>query len=104
MKQSQPYANQSYPPQPNQDVEYGKDNKYGDTAPFSQATEATGARFRPKSRLKDPIFLVLFIAAVAGWAVLSALAIRTFVSVNGLGGGMGNDTQGGTGTGITLDR
>lgn len=119
MKPSQPYADQSYAPPsgpphgqsypppsgpPQGDAEYGGGNKYGDTAPFSQATEKTGARFRPKARLKDPIFLVLFIAVVAGWAVLSALAIRTFSDLNGLGGGMGNATQGGTGSSITLDR
>lgn len=108
MKPSQPYANQSYPPPSNQppphDVEYGSDNKFGDTAPFSQATEATGARFRPKSRLNDPIFLVLFIAALAGWVALSVIALKTFVNLDGLGGGHGNSTQGGTGTSITLDR
>lgn len=121
MKPSQPYANtsfppphgaphdggQSYPPPSSGtpgDAEYGGGNKYGDTAPFSQATEKTGARFRPKNRLKDPIFLVLFIAAVAGWAVLSAIALRSFTSVDGLGGGFGNSMQGGTGTSITLDR
>jgi hypothetical protein len=115
MKQSQPYAN-SYPPpagppqgqpgqpQYGQDPEYGGGNKFGDTAPFSQATEKTGARFRPKSRLRDPIFLFLFIAAIAGWIVLSVISLRTFVSLDGLGGGLGNTRQGGTGTAITLDR
>lgn len=115
MKQSQPYAN-SYPPpagapagqgqgQPyQQDAEYGGGNKFGDTAPFSQATEKTGARFRPKSRLRDPIFLVLFLGAIIGWIVLSVIALRTFVSLDGLGGGLGNQNQGVTGTSITLDR
>ncbi|BEJ17676.1 hypothetical protein CspHIS471_0610770 [Cutaneotrichosporon sp. HIS471] len=120
MKQSQPYSN-SYPPpagppagQPTAspagmqypDPEYGGagGNKFGDTAPFSQATEKTGARFRPKSRIRDPIFLVLFIAAIGGWVALSVISLRTFVSLNGLGGGLGNQVQGGTGTGITLDR
>lgn len=109
MKQSQPYANQSYPPPTDKpygqgDAEYGGGNKFGDTAPYSQATEATGARFRPKSRLNDPIFLVLFIAAFAGWVALSVIALRTFVSLDGLGGGLGNSRQGQTGTNITLDR
>lgn len=57
----------------------------------------------PKPRLNDPIFLALFIASVAGFAVLSGIAIKTFVDVNGLGGGLGNARQGGTGTAVTLD-
>jgi len=106
MKPSQPYAPPSNPPPPPQNAGYAENagsNGFSDTAPFSQATEKTGERFRPKKRLNDPIFLVLFIAAVAGFAVLSGIAINGFISVNGLGGGFGDAQQGGTGSAITLN-
>lgn len=110
MNQSQPYAAPSYPPPAagpekyqTQDPEYGGSGKWGDTAPFSQQTEQTGPRFRWKARLNDPIFLVLFVGNLIGWAVVSGLAIKTFVELNGLGGGVGGATQGGTGTSVTLD-
>jgi hypothetical protein len=104
MKQSSPYsASPSYPSPASAtplNVEYGGgDQKWGDTAPFSHQTEETGARFSPKSKLRDPIFLLLFIANLAGWAVVSAIAIKEFVKVGGLGGGMGNST----GSAVTLD-
>ena len=105
MKPSQPYAPPSNPPPPQNGgyAENGGQNGFSDTAPFSQATEKTGERFRPKKRLNDPIFLVLFIVAVAGFAVLSGIAINGFISVNGLGGGFGDSQQGGTGSAITLN-
>lgn len=105
MKPSQPYAPPSNPPPPQNGgyAENAGQNGFSDTAPFSQATEKTGERFRPKKRLNDPIFLVLFIVAVAGFAVLSGIAINGFISVNGLGGGFGDSQQGGTGSAITLN-
>ncbi|WWC70439.1 protein PNS1 [Kwoniella pini CBS 10737] len=108
MKPSQPYA----PPPPQEQQQQQQTGGYGengappayvDTAPFSQADEKTGQRLNPKKRLNDPIFLVLFIAAVAGFAVLSGIAIKSFINVGGLGGGFGNNTQGGTGSSVTLD-
>ncbi|ORX36900.1 plasma-membrane choline transporter-domain-containing protein [Kockovaella imperatae] len=95
---SQPYPsaqnNTSYAPSYGQ-TENGNGQQYtGDTAPFSQANEKTGARFKPKTRLNDPIFLVLFIASFAGFCAVSALAISTFINQNGLGGGFGQDTGG----------
>ncbi|KAK4688034.1 hypothetical protein P7C73_g2079, partial [Tremellales sp. Uapishka_1] len=91
MNGSAPYANEAAPP------------PYKDTAPFTQATEKTGQRLNPRKRLNDPIFLILFLANVAGFAVLSGIAINSFIAVNGDGGGLGNDLQGGTGTSATLD-
>jgi hypothetical protein len=76
---------------------------YPDTAPFSQANEKTGARFSPRNRLNDPIFLVLFIVSVVGFAIVSGLAISTFIQVNGLGGGFGSSSSGQTGNDVTLD-
>ena len=105
MKPSQPYAQSQAPPPPTNggQAENAGGKLYGDTAPFSQANEKTGARFRPKTRINDIVFLVLFIAAVAGFAILSGIAIHSFISVNGLGGGFGDASQGGTGSSVTLD-
>ncbi|EIW70886.1 hypothetical protein TREMEDRAFT_29308 [Tremella mesenterica DSM 1558] len=97
MSPSQPYA------QPDPNIEAQSYGPLPDTAPFSQATEKTGTRFAPKKRLNDPIFLILFIAAVAGFAVVSGLAISSFISVNGLGGGFGSASSGQTGSSVTLD-
>lgn len=106
MKPSQPYA-AGQGPSDNDNNGYAENQaapyKANDTAPFSQATEKTGARFQPRKRLNDPIFLVLFIAAVAGFAVVSGLSISTFIQQNGLGGGFGNAAQGRTGSQVTLD-
>ncbi|WVO22325.1 protein PNS1 [Cryptococcus decagattii] len=95
MQPSQPYAATN--------PEMGGQPIYQDTAPFSQATEKTGERMKPRKRVNDIIPLILFIAAVVGFAVVSGIAIHSFVKVNGLGGGMGNSGEGGTGTSVTLD-
>lgn len=103
MKPSQPYAAGQGPDNNGYAENQAAPYKANDTAPFSQATEKTGARFQPRKRLNDPIFLVLFIAAVAGFAVVSGLSISTFIQQNGLGGGFGNAAQGRTGSRVTLD-
>jgi hypothetical protein len=106
MKPSAPYApasNQQTAP-PSQDyAESQAPPGYNDTAPFSQANEKTGPRFAPRPRLNDPIFLVLFIASVVGFAVVSGIAIDTFVKYNGLGGGFGSSAVGQTGNSVVLD-
>jgi hypothetical protein len=106
MKPSAPYAPEStqQPPPPNQGyAESQGPPGYNDTAPFSQANEKTGPRFAPRPRLNDPIFLVLFIASVVGFAVVSGIAISTFVKYNGLGGGFGSSAVGQTGNSVVLD-
>lgn len=95
MRPSQPYASTN--------PETGGQPVYQDTAPFSQANEKTGERMNPRKRVNDIIPLILFIAAVIGFAVVSGIAIHSFVQVNGLGGGMGDSSIGRTGTSITLD-
>lgn len=55
----------------------------------------------PKPRLNDIIPLVLFIATFIGFVVVSALALRDFSSVDGLGGGFGSGS-GGSGTTLSL--
>ncbi|OCF36948.1 protein PNS1 [Kwoniella heveanensis BCC8398] len=110
MKPSQPYAPPPPPPlqqqngySANANPEAGGAGAWGDTAPFSQQTEKTGQRLNPRKRLNDPIPLALFIAAIAGWVVVSAIAIRSFVNVSGLGGGFGDVGQGETGSSATLN-
>ncbi|TYJ52097.1 protein PNS1 [Cryptococcus floricola] len=97
MKGSQPYA------QTNPETGGQPNYQNGDTAPFSQADEKTGQRLNPRKRLNDPIFLVLFLAAIAGFAVVSGIAINSFIKVNGLGGGLGSSSSGQTGSSTTLD-
>jgi hypothetical protein len=106
MKPSAPYApasNQQPPPPDQGYAESQAPPGYNDTAPFSQANEKTGPRFAPRPRLNDPIFLVLFIASVVGFAVVSGIAISTFVKYNGLGGGFGSSAVGQTGNSVVLD-
>ncbi|KAI0253996.1 plasma-membrane choline transporter-domain-containing protein [Lactifluus subvellereus] len=68
---------------------------------YKEGTPYDGDRFRPKTRIKDPIFLIIFLAQFAGFCVVSALALSTWISQGGLGGGLGRDS---TGTSVTLDR
>jgi hypothetical protein len=51
--------------------------------------------------LNDIIPLILFIATFIGFVVVSALALRDFSSVDGLGGGFGRGS-GGSGTTLNL--
>lgn len=102
MKPSAPYAPPP-PPQNQQAAEYGNGGQPYDNAPFSQADEKTGPRFAPRKRINDIIPLVLFIAAIAGFAVLSGIAIRTFIQVNGLTGSGVGVGGGRTGSAVTLN-
>ncbi len=86
MQQSQPYAEPQYQQQqpPNQP-------NFSDSKAQRQDT-----LFKPKNKWKprDPIFLVLFIAVVLGYAALSGIVLNQYVKYNGLGGGLGNNSQG----------
>lgn len=83
------------------DAESFHPQNYEDTAPFSQANEKTGERMNPKPRFNDIIPLVLFILTFAGFVVVSALALKDFSSVDGLGGGFGRGS-GGSSTTLNL--
>lgn len=103
------YGQQYYPPE--QPILYNSDSKN----PYE------GGRFKPKKTINDPIFLVLFILQVKlpsplsycsplltfsekkllGFAALSGIALNTWISQGGLGGGLG---KGQTGTAVTLNR
>jgi len=108
------YGQAQYPPQayvpPTQQI-YGN----GDVKdPYE------GDRFKPKKKINDPIFLILFILQVSippytflaeliwylqlvGFTVLSAIALHSWISQGGLGGGLGK-AGGHTGTSVTLNR
>ncbi|KAH9957911.1 plasma-membrane choline transporter-domain-containing protein [Russula dissimulans] len=69
--------------------------------PVQYAAPTDGDRFSFKARFRDPVFLVLFVLQFAGFCVVSALALSTWISHGGLGGGLGGDD---TGSPITLNR
>ncbi|EMD37617.1 hypothetical protein CERSUDRAFT_114269 [Gelatoporia subvermispora B] len=58
-------------------------------------------RFRPKKRLNDPIFLILFIAQLVGMGILAGIVISDYIKKGGLGGGLGEDDSGNN---ITLNK
>jgi hypothetical protein len=91
MHSSQPYAEPQYAANMNADIA-GKANP-------AQAEH----RFKPKKKLNDPVFLILFLAVFAGMIVVAALAIRQFVKYNGGNGGFGDGGQGGTGISTSLN-
>ena len=55
----------------------------------------------PKPRFNDLAFLILFIAAFAGFVVVSVLALKDFTALDGLGGGFGRGS-GGSSTTLNL--
>ncbi|THH15552.1 hypothetical protein EUX98_g9448 [Antrodiella citrinella] len=65
-----------------------------------QKSPYEGDRFKPKTRINDPLFLIFFILHFAGFVVLSASAIHQWVKDGGLGGGIGG---GDTGSSVTLN-
>ncbi|THH08372.1 hypothetical protein EW145_g2751 [Phellinidium pouzarii] len=95
MNPSQPYAPSGGPPLDPVASGYGGDYK----SPYE------GDRFKPKKSVRDPVFLVLFIAQLAGFAVVSGIVLSEWVSTGGLGGGLGGGSNGAnTGTSVTLNR
>ncbi|TFK44695.1 plasma-membrane choline transporter-domain-containing protein [Crucibulum laeve] len=89
------YPPQGAPPQqpPYEFNGYGGDGK----DPYE------GDRFKPKKRINDPIFLILFVLQFLGFAALSGIALNSWISEGGLGGGLGK-TGGKTGAAVTLNR
>ncbi|KAL5506999.1 PNS1 [Sanghuangporus vaninii] len=89
---SQPYAPGGPPP-----PEAGG---YGYNADVKNPYE--GERFKPKKRVKDPVFLVLFIAQLVGFCIVSGIVLSSWINSGGLGGGLGNGSA--TGSSVTLNR
>jgi len=87
-----PYASTIGPPQ---STNYDNGNGYND-----QKTPYEGDRFRPRRRINDPFFLIFFVLQLAGFIVVSGIAINEWVKSGGLGGGIGS---GDTGSGVTLN-
>ncbi|EJF65249.1 hypothetical protein DICSQDRAFT_159440 [Dichomitus squalens LYAD-421 SS1] len=94
------YAENPYaPPQPGQ---YGYGHGQGPNQGYSGDTKSPyeGERFKPKKRINDPIFLILFIAQLVGFVVISVVTVSKFGNAGGLGGGVGSDN---TGKSVTLN-
>ncbi|KAI0320920.1 plasma-membrane choline transporter-domain-containing protein [Amylostereum chailletii] len=87
----------------------GRSEPYAQTAPqppynprYADSKSPYEAdRFRHRKRINDPFILILFILQFAGFCVVSGLALSTWISQGGLGGGLGN---GNTGTSVTLNK
>lgn len=57
-----------------------------------------GERFKPaKVRLRDPIFLILWLVVFGGFVGLSVYCLREY-SISGVQGGIGDSTGGSSGT------
>lgn len=94
------YAENPYaPPQPGQ-YAYGQGPSYGGGYNGDTKSPYEGERFKPKKRINDPIFLILFIAQFVGFIVVSVITLSKFGNAGGLGGGVG---KGATGKSITLN-
>ncbi|KAJ8076423.1 pH nine-sensitive protein 1 [Marasmius tenuissimus] len=100
---------QGYAPYPGPTPSYGQpyapppQNNYGGGGYGGDVKDPyANDRFKPKSKINDPIFLVLFILQFLGFAALSGIAIQSWVKSGGQGGGLGK-SGGRTGTGVTLN-
>ncbi|CAE6491284.1 unnamed protein product [Rhizoctonia solani] len=64
---------------------------------YKAKTDEYGERFKPKSKINDIPFLILFIAQFLGFAAVSGIALHSWVSNGNLSsGGVGGSRQGGT--------
>lgn len=64
---------------------------------YKAKTDEYGERFKPKSKINDIPFLILFIAQFLGFAAVSGIALNSWVSNGALSsGGVGGSRQGGT--------
>ncbi|RDB16947.1 Protein PNS1 [Hypsizygus marmoreus] len=101
------YQEQPYPgPTPNYGGGYNNNYAYAPTPQqptYDQKSPYENERFKPKKRINDPIFLILFVLQFLGFAALSGVVISTWVSAGGLGGGLGK-SGGQSGTAVTLNR
>lgn len=114
-------------PYPGPTPPYAYGQGYGGYAPpqqqplYDNKTPFDNGRFKPKKKINDPIFLILFVLQVRrlffhrrvdynllqfqllGFAALSGIAISSWVSDGGLGGGLGKP-GGKTGTAVSLNQ
>ncbi|KAL0581874.1 pH nine-sensitive protein 1, partial [Marasmius crinis-equi] len=99
---------QGYAPYPGPTPAYGHsyapppENNYGGGYGGDVKDPYANDRFKPKSRINDPIFLVLFILQFFGYAALSGFVLHSWVSSGGQGGGLGKG-GGKSGTSVTLN-
>ncbi|KAJ3757933.1 plasma-membrane choline transporter-domain-containing protein [Lentinula raphanica] len=73
----------------------------GNGGEYKQSYE--GERFKPKKKVNDPVFLVFFVLQFLGFVALSAIAIHSWVSEGGNGGGLGKSGAS-SGSDVTLNR
>jgi hypothetical protein len=98
----QGYPQSSAAPYPGPTPNYGQPT-YVPPPPQDSKESYQADRFKPKQKINDPIFLVLFVLQFLGFVALSAIAIHSWVLDGGLGGGLGK-SGGSSGTSITLNR
>ncbi|KAF9566775.1 DUF580-domain-containing protein [Agrocybe pediades] len=96
-----------YQPNPGPSANYAEPYYVPPNQPLNQYSDAKdpyeGGRFKPKKTINDPIFLILFVLQLLGYAAVSGIALSTWISQGGLGGGLGKD-GGKSGTAVTLNR
>ncbi|KAB5593164.1 Integral to plasma membrane protein [Ceratobasidium theobromae] len=64
---------------------------------YKAKTDEYGERFKPKRKINDIAFLILFIAQFLGFAAVSGIALNSWISNRSLSsGGVGGSRQGGT--------
>ncbi|KAF8973281.1 plasma-membrane choline transporter-domain-containing protein [Flammula alnicola] len=94
-------------PYPGPNPTYGQPTYYPPETPILYDGDVKnpydGGRFKPKKRINDPIFLIFFVLQLLGFAAVSGIALNTWISQGGLGGGLGK-SGGQTGTSVTLNR
>ncbi|KAF7321412.1 hypothetical protein MKEN_00661700 [Mycena kentingensis (nom. inval.)] len=97
-----PYANQYAPPTGPPPNQYGPYAPAPSTQYSMNDSKGHGERFKPKKKIQDPIFLVLFLLQFFGFAALSGIVLTSWVSDGGnTGGGLG---KGNTGSAISLNQ
>ncbi|KAJ4483429.1 plasma-membrane choline transporter-domain-containing protein [Lentinula aciculospora] len=92
-----------YPgPTPNYvDPSYNQPQANNGGGEYKQSYE--GERFKPKKQINDPFFLIFFVLQFFGFVALSAVAIHSWVSDGGLGGGLGKSGAS-SGSAVTLNQ
>ncbi|KAJ7218063.1 plasma-membrane choline transporter-domain-containing protein [Mycena pura] len=102
MSNQWPQQQQAYPPHMGAAPQYAE--QYAPPSQPLYTDNKSGydnGRFKPKSRINDPIVLILFILQFLGFAAVSGIAIESWVKDGGLGGGLGKDN---TGTSVSLNQ
>ncbi|KAF8893351.1 plasma-membrane choline transporter-domain-containing protein [Infundibulicybe gibba] len=102
-QQQQPYPPYAAAPHPGPTPAYANSGPQWQQSPPQEYNDVKspyeGDRFKPKKKLNDPIFLALFVLQFIGFVVLSGIALASYASTGGRGGGLGKP---GAKTGATV--